>query len=237
MLYTVYMRLDRFLSETTGMSRKDAKEQIKRKCVAVNGNTVNNPGLTLDEEKDLVTYNGESLKYEKFVYYMLNKPAGYVSATKDNVDPTVISLLKAENRDDLFPIGRLDKDTVGLLFITNDGELSHHLTSPKHHVEKTYFVKSALPLSDDDIQKLETGVDIGEDSPTKPAHVKIISDCESELTICEGMFHQVKRMYKAVNNEVLYLKRMSEGGVVLDSCLGEGKYRRLFPEEIERLKG
>lgn len=236
MLYTLPMRLDKLLCEVGLLSRSEAKDKIKKGLVAVNGITIKDSSFSVDEDSDEIFYNGIPVKYEKFVYYMLNKPAGYVSAVTDKIFPTVIDLLKSEGKKDLFPVGRLDKDTVGLLIITNDGELSHHLTSPRHHVNKTYYIKSACILSKEDIDRLEKGIEL-DDSITKPAKVRVISDYESELTISEGMYHQVKRMFKAIGNEVLFLKRISIGDVTLDTNLAEGSYRRLTSDEIDLLKG
>lgn len=228
------MRLDKFLCDSKNLSRKESKEIIKKGRVIVNDNKITDPSFSIDESKDTVLLDSNQVKYEKFVYYMLNKPPGVVSATKDNIDKTVIDLFKEEGRNDLFPVGRLDKDTVGLLIVTNDGDLSHHLTSPKHHIEKTYFVKISNPLSDEDIKALESGIKIGDDV-CKPAIVKVLSDNEIELTIFEGMFHQVKRMLKAVNNEVAFLKRVSIGDLKLDEELHEGKYRKLTDKELQIL--
>ena len=167
---------------------------------------------------------------------MLNKPDGVVSATTDSHDTTVIDLLKAEERKNLFPVGRLDKDTTGLLIVTDDGDLAHHLTSPRHHVPKTYLVGIAYSLTVEDINRLETGVELTGDGMTKPAKVEVISEHEIKLTISEGMYHQVKRMLKAVDNEVISLKRLSMGSVILDESLAAGEYRRLTQEEILSLK-
>lgn len=231
------MRLDKFLCECLNISRSESKEVVKKGKVLVNNQVTKDSSININESEDTVTVNGECLKYEKFVYYMLNKPAGVVSATNDNLDKTVIDLLKAENRNDLFPIGRLDKDTVGLLIITNDGQLSHHLTSPNHHVAKTYYVETLNPVSDSDIASLEKGVLLTGDGITKPASVGRIDLNKINLTISEGKFHQVKRMLIAVSNEVTYLKRISIGHLKLDECLKEGDYRRLTEEEIKLLKG
>lgn len=236
MLYTYDMRLDKYLCDTTLYTRKEAKEFIKKGKVLVNNEVIKDNGFIVNENEDSISLAGEILKYEKFVYYMLNKPAGYVCANTDNVSKTVFELFKDEGRDDLFTVGRLDKDTVGFLIITNDGDFAHHLTSPKHHVEKTYYVKSLKPLSDSSLDILSKGVEIEKGVITKPAVVKIISSNESLLTISEGMFHEVKRMYKAVDNEVLFLKRISIGKINLDESLSEGAYRRLSEDEIRILK-
>lgn len=169
---------------------------------------------------------------------MLNKPQGVVSATEDKRDKTVLDLIVSKKRKDLFPVGRLDKDTEGLLLITNDGELAHNLLSPKKHVDKTYYVELAKPVTDTTLAALEQGVDIGEESLTLPAKTAALSaDRKSlQLTIREGKFHQVKRMFHAVENEVVFLKRLSMGSLSLDETLKPGEYRVLTEEEIARLK-
>lgn len=230
------MRLDKFLCDTVNISRKDAKDFIKKGFVSVNGIKVTDSGFNVSEHTDSVLFKDNPVHYEKFVYYMLNKPSGVVSATTDATDVTVIDLLKSEGRNDLFPVGRLDKDTTGLLIITNDGDLSHHLTSPRHHVAKTYLTGIEHPLSPEDIKALETGVELTGDGITKPARVKVISGTCIELTITEGMYHQVKRMLAAVDNKVISLKRLSMGSVILDESLPEGAYRRLTEAEILSLK-
>lgn len=230
------MRLDKFLCFTKNLSRKDAKEAVKKKRIQVNGAVVSDPGLVIKEGTDVVAYDGEQLIYEEFVYYMLNKPAGVVSATKDNVSKTVIDLIDTE-RENLFPVGRLDKDTVGFLIITDDGALSHHLTSPRHHIDKTYFVRSKSALSKEDFERIEKGIELEDGVITKPGHIEKVSDKEYLLTISEGMFHEVKRIFFALDNEVLYLKRIKIGNVILDETLKEGEYRRLTEEELSELKG
>ena len=230
------MRLDKFLCDTQNLSRKEARDLIKKGNVSVNDSVIRDFGLSIDESKDKVLFKGCSVVYEKFVYYMLNKPSDVVSATKDDKDVTVTDLLKEEGRSDLFPVGRLDKDTVGLLIITNDGDLAHHLTSPRHHVSKTYLVKIAHSLTDEDINRLESGVELIGDGMTKPSKVEVLGPDTIKLTITEGMYHQVKRMLKAVGNEVTYLKRLSMGKLLLDESLKEGAYRRLTLEEIKLLK-
>ncbi|MBR6307344.1 MAG: rRNA pseudouridine synthase [Lachnospiraceae bacterium] len=230
------MRLDKFLCETVNLSRKEARDSVKKGLASVNGIKVTDFGYQVNETCDLVVFKDKPVSYEKYVYFILNKPAGYVSATNDPVDKTVIDLFESEGRKDLFPVGRLDKDTVGLLIITNDGDLSHHLTSPRHHVNKTYVADIDHPLSDNDIKTLCEGVELKGDGVTKPAKVNVIAPTRIELTICEGMYHQVKRMLKAVGNEVTSLKRISIGPVSLDDNLKEGEYRRLTEEEIKLLK-
>ena len=171
-------------------------------------------------------------------YYMLNKPAGVVSAVTDTREKTVLDLLTGKKRKDLFPVGRLDKDTEGLLLITNDGELSHRLLSPSKHVDKTYFARIQGRATADDIRAFSEGIDIGDEKPALPAVLKILKTgdtSEVEITIQEGRFHQVKRMFEAVGKKVIYLKRLSMGSVVLDETLPPGGYRELTKEELERL--
>jgi 16S rRNA pseudouridine516 synthase len=181
---------------------------------------------------------GKKIAYEQFEYYMLNKPAGVVSATIDARDKTVIDLIEEKNRKDLFPVGRLDKDTEGLLLITNDGELAHQLLSPKKHVDKVYYAKVEGHVTDEDVELFQRGVDIGEKEQTLPAKLVILQSgviSEVHLTIQEGKFHQVKRMFEAVNKKVIYLKRLSMGTLQLDETLLPGEYRRLTEEELQRL--
>jgi len=193
-------------------------------------------GHQVKEGLDEVCYRGIPCVYRKYVYYMLHKPAGTVSATEDKKEKTVISLLKETGRKDLFPVGRLDKDTEGLLLITNDGPLAHELLSPARHVEKVYECTLASAVTKAQKQALEQGVDIGEKKKTLPAKVDVLSEKKIALTIAEGKFHQVKRMLQAVGNEVLYLKRIRMGAVSLDTGLRPGEYRELTEEEVKMLK-
>ncbi|MBO4981245.1 MAG: rRNA pseudouridine synthase [Lachnospiraceae bacterium] len=229
------MRLDRFLCELNIGTRSQVKEYIRQGIVSVNGQIVKAPDCKIAEETDRIVFKGEELFYRQFVYYMLNKPKGVVSATKDNTADTVLGLLDAPTGKNLFPVGRLDKDTEGLLLITNDGALSHRLLSPKNHVDKTYLAEIRAPLSCEDIQALETGVDIGDDKLTAPAKVKVLSDRQITLTIHEGRFHQVKRMLQAVDNEVLSLKRIRFGPLFLDESLAPGESRLLTTQEVALL--
>ena len=217
-------------------SRSEAKAIIKKGLVTVNGKIVNDPGLHVNPDSDEIIYKGESLKLIKNVYFMLNKPDGLVSAVTDDKDKTIIDLFKSENRKGLVPVGRLDKDTHGLLLITDDGDFCHRITSPRHHVSKTYFVGLSDPISDSSIEALKSGVELKGDGITKPAEVKKISDKEILLTIQEGMYHQVKRMAAAVGNKVIYLKRISIGELKLDESLKEGEFRPLTKEELELFK-
>lgn len=234
------MRLDRFLCEMNIGSRSQVKTGLRQGLVTVNGLVVRDAGLKIDELSDRVCFQGQAMDYRKFVYYMLNKPGGVVSATQDNTADTVVSLLGKDALKDIFPVGRLDKDTTGLLVLTNDGELAHRLLSPKRHVDKIYRVTIEHPLSEEEKRRLEQGVDISKisqhkESLTLPAKVKVVSDSEILLTIHEGRFHQVKRMLSAVNNRVLALERISFGGLVLDESLKPGEYRELTKQEVDSL--
>lgn len=229
------MRLDKFLCDNNIGTRSQVKESIKKGQVTVNGQTVKKPDSKVNEGTDTITFQGQEVHYRKYVYYMLNKPEGVVSATNDNTAPTVVSLLAVPEQKDLFPVGRLDKDTTGLLLLTNDGALAHDLLSPKKHVDKTYLVKPEKQLSEEDIHRLESGLDIGDDKPTAPAKAELTENGELLLTIHEGRFHQVKRMLQALDNQVLALERVRFGPLSLDPSLPRGKYRALTEAEIVAL--
>lgn len=230
------MRLDKFLTEMEIGSRSQVKTYIKKGLITVNGVVCKDSDFKLDENIDIVSYAGETLSYQKFRYYILNKPKGVVTATKDAKDKTVMDLLENVRRTDLSPVGRLDKDTEGLLLITNDGALAHALLSPKKHVDKVYRVSLAKPITKEETEQLEAGVDIGDDSITMPAKVEMVHNTEILLTIHEGRFHQVKRMLKAVGNEVVDLKRESFGCLTLEESLKSGTFRELTVEEVDKLK-
>lgn len=229
------IRLDKFLCEMEIGTRSQVKDMIKKGMVSIDGEVMKKPDYKFDETTARVCVKEKEISYQKFFYYMLNKPAGVVSATTDNHDKTVIELLKDAPGKNLSPVGRLDKDTEGLLLITNDGELSHNLLSPKKHVDKTYLVETSESITSEMVYRLEHGVDIGEEKLTLPAKVKQLKDKKMELTITEGKFHQVKRMLKAVDNEVVYLKRLSMGSLVLDGKLNLGEYRSLTEAELSKL--
>lgn len=229
------MRLDKFLCEMNLGSRSQVKTYVKQGLVTVNDAVVKSPEQKLDECQDVVAFRGEVLTYQQYHYYMLNKPGNVVTATRDNLSATVMDLLPVEIRRNLFPVGRLDKDTEGLLLLTDDGELAHRLLSPAKHVNKTYLVQLAKPLSPEACMALEAGVDIGEKKPTGPATVELLQERELLLTIQEGKFHQVKRMLQAVDNEVTALKRVKFGKLVLDEALQPGEYRRLTDGEVRLL--
>ena len=229
------MRIDKFLADNSIGTRKEIKAIIKAGRILVNDKQVSDPGMHIDPEKDEVICDGSVITYERFHYYMLNKPAGVVSSTREGASVTVVELLSDEGVKNLSPIGRLDKDTVGLLLLTDDGALLHDLISPSKHVGKEYLVVPEHSLTDDDLKKLEEGVDIGDDKPTIPAKAHMEED-GLHLIIYEGRFHQVKRMLEAVGNKVTYLKRLKMGELSLDPDLGEGEYRKLTPEELELIK-
>lgn len=231
------IRLDKFLSQMNIGTRTEVKSIIRKGKVYVNGEICKNPDTKFDENKAVVCYEGKEIAFEKYVYYMLNKPAGVVSATKDNLDKTVMDLLKDVPNKEVFPVGRLDKDTEGLLLLTNDGELAHNLLSPKKHVSKTYLVHTKDNITAEQLEMLKKGVDIGEDTLTLPAITEKINEKEMFLTIYEGKFHQVKRMLKAVGNEVVYLERKKMGELCLDESLKRGEYRKLTADELKLLKG
>lgn len=231
------MRLDKFLSEMATESRSELKKMIKKGLVKVNGEIIKDPSVHIDENSDEISLNGKFFEYKKFVYYMLNKPQGVVSATKDNLHKTVIDLLSDEDKKTgIFPVGRLDIDTEGLLILTNDGEFSHNLLAPNKHVSKKYYAKVEGKLVSDAVEKCKQGIDIGtkeEPEVCKSAELEIISEdkgkniTEIYLTISEGKFHQVKRMIKKLGGEVVYLKRLSMGKYELDENLKLGYYKRL----------
>ncbi len=243
------MRLDKLLAELTGMTRSQAREVIVKGRVCVNGEVRKTTAEQVKEESDVLTLDGKTLTFQKFVYFMLNKPAGTVSATQDKEAKTVLSLLPAEDRKrrNLFPVGRLDKDTEGLLFLTDDGVLSHQLISPRKHADKLYFAKLAREITEDDIEVFASGMKVDEELTAMPAVLRTLTMAEhaaflpeggaaAAVTLHEGKFHQVKRMFAATGNEVLYLKRMAMGGVCLDETLLPGEYRELTKEEVETLQ-
>ncbi len=232
------LRLDKFLADMGYGTRSGIKKEIAKGSVAVNGTVLKRPETKIDTEQDTVCFKGETAAYARYEYFMLNKPAGVVCATSDRQEKTVVDLIQDKKRDDLFPVGRLDKDTEGLLLVTNNGELAHQLLSPKKHVDKVYFARVRGTVTDEDIKMFSEGLDIGDEKKTLPAKLRIISSgeiSETEITIQEGRFHQIKRMFAAVGKEVIYLKRLSMGTLTLDESLAPGEYRRLTEEEVEGL--
>lgn len=231
------MRLDKYLSNNNFVSRTDCKKAAKAGLIKVNGIVVKDTSVKVNEEADIIEYNGVVVNYNKFTYLMLNKPVGYISSTDDPKKKTVLELFPENYRSmGLFPCGRLDIDTTGLLILTNDGQLAHRLLSPKHHVYKTYYFECSPNLTDKMVRQLETGVDIGEKEITKPAIL-----CPDEkmssgtIAITEGKFHQIKRMFEQVGSKITRLKRIKFAEIDLDDSLKDGEWRHLTDEEVEIL--
>ncbi len=226
------IRLDKYLSEMVKLSRAEVKNEIRKGHVMVNGEVMKKPECKVSDE-DEVSLRGEKIAYVEKEYILFHKPAGCVSATEDGLHKTVVSYVDSA-RDDLFPVGRLDLDTEGLLLLTNDGELAHRLLSPKKKVPKTYYAKIRGFVTEEDCKKFAEGLDIGDEKPTMPAELLILQqgeESEIEVTITEGRFHEVKRMFEAVSKEVLYLKRLSMATLQLDTTLAPGEYRDLTVQE------
>lgn len=229
------LRLDKLLSELGLLSRRECKKALRAGLVEVNGIKAAAPEQKIDPEKDTVCFEGKKVSYRPFLYLLLNKPAGVVSATEDG-GRTVLDLLPPEmQKRGLFPCGRLDKNTVGVMLLTNDGALAHALLSPGHHVEKVYFFRSERAVTSADAARLEAGVDIG-GYRTAPCRVEMRSDREGFITLREGKYHQIKRMLQAVCNKVIYLERVSFAGLTADPALSRGQWRFLLPEEEEVLR-
>ncbi|MGM9530314.1 pseudouridine synthase [Intestinibacter sp.] len=233
-------RIDKILSNLGYGSRSELKKLCKNGLVKVNGKVINNPGVQVDVENDEILFDGEKVVYKEFIYLMLNKPNGYISATFDKRDPIVLDLI---DKEDLifepFPVGRLDKDTEGLLVLTNDGQLAHRVLSPKKHVPKTYYAKVEGVVTEEDIKAFAEGVTLDDGYETMPAELEILKSdniSEIELTIHEGKFHQVKRMFESVGKKVVYLKRLSMGKLKLDEGLALGEYRELTEEEVRMIE-
>lgn len=233
-----YLRLDKYLADMGTGTRSEVKGYIRKGRVKINGEIVKAPESKITS-KDTVALDEIIISYVKTEYFMLNKPKGVVSATRDKFASTVVDLIEEGRRGDLFPVGRLDKDTEGLLLITNDGDLAHRLLSPKKHVEKQYYARVEGKVALEDIEKFRTGICLEEDFTTLPAVLELIKSEEeiSEVlvTIYEGKFHQIKRMFEAIDKTVLYLKRLRMGDLVLDETLSPGEYRELTSDEIKLL--
>ena len=234
------VRLDKLLADAGLGARSQVKLLIKKGLVTVNGQPAAGPEQKVDAEKDAVSCRGQLLSNASFYYYMLNKPPGYVSAVTDEKEPTVLSLLKGAPGRGLFPAGRLDKDTEGLLLITNDGAMAHRLLSPRRHVDKVYLTRYEGTLPADAAERFERGIVLEDGTETLPAVLELLEGGEAggqaRLTIREGKFHQVKRMMEAVGCRVVYLKRLSMGSLVLDENLKPGQYRPLTKQELEDLR-
>ena len=232
------MRLDKFLVSTGKISRSDAGRAARGGKITVNGIVEKKADRHIDPDKDVVTLHGERIVYRRYTYILLNKPAGYVSATEDGRDPTVLTLLPEElQRIGLFPCGRLDKYTLGLMLLTNDGDLSHRLLSPRHHVEKRYAYTCRHPLSSEDMERLEGGVELEDGYVTKPARM-LAEDLSLSgiIVLTEGKYHQIKRMFEAVDNKIETLERVTFGPLTLDPSLSRGEWRYLTDEEIALLQ-
>ncbi len=233
------MRLDKFISSTTTLSRAEAKKIIK-KGILINDILIKSPDYKVDEINDQVMVNGNRLVYQKYVYIMMNKPKDTVSATEDAIEKTVVDILKEEDRIyKVFPVGRLDKDTEGLMLLTNDGELAHRLISSKKDVVKKYYVEVSGELKEEYLSIVEAGVMLEDGYKCKPARLEILESSEDKsranIYITEGKFHQVKRMMKSLETTVTYLKRISIGELILDENLELGEYRHLTNEELDKL--
>lgn len=229
------LRLDKYIADTGTVSRKDVKAAAKKGLISVDGKTVRDVSVRIDENTAEVIYCGQKINWRKYVYVMLNKPAGYISSTEES-DKTVMKLLPPEyTKMECFPCGRLDIDTVGLLIITNDGPLAHKLLSPRHHAEKTYYYHCSPEIREAEVLRLCEGVDIG-DYVTKTSKVEMIGGGEGYITLTEGKFHQIKRMFEAVGSNITYLRRVEFGTVKLDEALSEGQWRELTEKELEALK-
>lgn len=230
------LRLDKYLADMGIGTRSVIKEYIKKKRITIGDVFASNPATKIDTDKDKVYFDGNLVAYVEYEYYIINKPAGVISATEDPNQSTVLDLINS-SRKDLFPVGRLDKDTEGLLVITNDGMLAHNLLSPKKHVDKKYYLQVEGIIKPDFVQAIADGLVVDEELTAKPGVLEIINEHEAYLTISEGKFHQVKRMMEALGCTVTYLKRLSMGGLTLPSDLGCGEYRALTETELEILRG
>ncbi|WP_174729355.1 pseudouridine synthase [Mesobacillus harenae] len=234
------MRIDKMLANLGFGSRKEVKKLLKDGAVIVNSKVIKDSKYQINPETDTVLLHGEEVEYRDKIYFMMNKPPGVISATEDVREKTVIDLLEVEDAVlEPFPVGRLDKDTEGLLLITNDGQLAHKLLSPKKHVPKTYFAVIEGQVTDEDVRVFEKGVTLDDGYETKPGKLTILSSgkrSEIELTITEGKFHQVKRMFQAVSKQVVFLKRLTMGPLRLDDTLELGEYRELADDEVEQLR-
>ena len=234
-------RLDKIISNLGYGSRKEIKALVKKGLVKVDGEVVKDNGVLIDPEKSVININGEDLFYREYIYLMMNKPDGVISATYDNREETVIDLLEVEHQVfNPFPVGRLDKDTVGLLLLTNDGELNHRLISPKWHVDKVYYAKIDKAVDEKDVEAFKNGITLDDGYKCKEGKLEIINSsnegAEVMVTIQEGKYHQVKRMFEALGKTVVYLKRTEFGGLPLDQELEEGEYRELKEDELALLK-
>lgn len=233
------IRLDKYIASALTLTRKEAHGVIRRGRVAVNGEKIRDIAFKLDVEHSEVTCDGEKLTFHEFRYFIMNKPAGYITSTDEERDPTVMDLLPEKLlKMNLFPVGRLDKDTEGLLLLTDNGVLAHRMLSPKHHVDKTYYLESDLPLGESDVEAFLKGLDIGEKNITLPARLVVDGENSQKayITLCEGKFHQIKRMLNAVGKNVTYLERVAFASLTLPPDLERGEVRELTDTERETLE-
>ena len=226
------MRLDKFLANNTSLSRKEVSKQIKLGNVSIDDKIANSNEQKIDENVNKIYLCGKLILYSKYIYIMLNKPLGVVSATTDKNQKTVLDLLPTEYKKyNLFPCGRLDKDTLGLVILTNNGQGAHKLLSPKNHIEKTYEFECAEPLTETSKQKIEHGIELRDGYLTKPCKILLTNSTKGKITLTEGKYHEIKRMLGAVGNKITFLKRVSFGNIVLDNNLNSGEYRPLTKQE------
>ena len=233
-------RLDKLIANSGTLSRKEVHRLIKSGAVSVNGITTKDRGFCIDPESAVIKINGEVISLDKYVYIMLNKPEGVVSATKDPAEKTVVDLVPEEfKKKNLFPAGRLDRNTTGFVLITDNGDFAHKILSPKNHIEKTYEARLAEPVSADKLDEVAKGITLGDGTECLPAKVRVLEDTQNplvEIKICEGKYHQIKRMFAAVGNAVIELKRVKMGNLSLDENLKLGECRLLTKEEVELIK-
>lgn len=232
------MRLDKFLSITGCCSRSDAKRAVRGKNVSVNGAVAKSADMQVNEESDTILFFGRPVIYRKYSYIMLNKPDGVVSATDDGRDRTVLDLLPDGVRNErMFPCGRLDKNTLGLMLITDNGELAHRLLAPKSHVSKTYRFRAERPVNEEEARRFEGGLTLEDGYVTLPAKIELDGDAQGGfITLTEGKYHQIKRMLTALDNKIIYLERVTFGPLVLDESLERGEWRYLTDAEIAALE-
>lgn len=233
-------RLDKLIASQGRFSRREVQELIKNGAVKVNGITVRDRGAKSDDEKDIICVNGEQLDFQRFVYIMLNKPKGVVSATNDKNEKTVIDLVPKEFKGrNLFPAGRLDITTTGFVLVTDDGDFAHRILSPKNHIEKTYEARLAESVTEGQLEAVRNGIELKDGTKCLPAKVTVLADGEKplvEIKICEGKYHQIKRMFAAAGNGVIELKRTQMGRLTLDPSLKEGDYRLLDAHEVQKIE-
>lgn len=231
------MRLDKLLGSQTDLSRKEARQVIKDGLVSVGDVVIRDPGFSVDPNAQSVTVAGTPLEFKEHLYLMLNKPEGYISATEDRTQKTVLDLVPPDlYRGGLFPAGRLDADTTGFVLLTDDGAFAHDILSPKHHVQKTYIATLAEPVTEDCLRQVRGGIELKDGTVCLPADVRALSEFEAELKLVEGKYHQVKRMFAAAGNKVVALRRTAMGDVPLDPSLAPGECRELRKEELDALR-